>query len=154
MTTFYLEKVTVPFICYWEHAKPPLRVYNGSAGYDLFASEQKIIIPSERALVRVDLQFAIPEGYYGSMVGRSDLANKLDTVAFPGTIDSDYKGVVCVILSNLSSDTYHVEIGNRIAHMIIKKCCDVRFVECSNLEFEKFFNTERDTGGFGCSLGF
>ena len=111
-------------------------MYNGSAGYDLFASVQKIIRPSGRALVRVDLQFAIPEGNYGSIVARSSLANKLGIVAFPGTIDSDYRGVVCVILFNLSSDTYRVEIGNRIAQMIIKKCCDVHFVECSDVEFE------------------
>ena len=115
---------------------------------------EKIIRPSERALVRVDFQFVIPEGYYGSIVGRSGLANKLGIVAFPGTIDSDYRGVVCVILFNLSRDTYRVEIGNRFAQMIIKKCCDVYFVECSNLEFEKFCNTERDTGSFGSSLGF
>ena len=104
--------------------------------------------------MRVDLQLAIPEGYDGTIVRRSGLANKLGIVAFPGTIDSDYRGVVCVILFNLSSDTYRVEIGNRIAEMIIKKCCDEHFVECSNLEFEKFCNTERDTGGFGSSLGF
>ena len=120
----------------------------------MLANEQKIIRSSERALVRVDLQSAIPEGYYGSIVGRSGLANKLGIVAFPGTIDSDYRGAVCVIRFNISRDTYHVEIGNRIAQMIIKKCWDMRFVECSNPEFEKFYNTKRDTGGFGSSLGF
>ena len=131
-----------------------MKVYNGSAGYDLFASEHKILKPSRRGLLIVDLNLAIPEGYYGSIVGRSGLANKHGIVAFPGTIDSDYRGVLCVILFNLSGDTYLVERGNRIAQIIIQKYCTVHFVECSDAEFEKFCNTERDTGGFGSSLGF
>ena len=120
-----------------------MKVYNGSAGYDLFANERKILEPSGRALVRVDLNLAIPEGYYGSIVGRSGLANKQGIVAFPGTIDSDYRGVLCVILFNLSGDTYLVERGNRIAQIIIQKSCTVHFVECSDAEFNKFCNTER-----------
>ena len=131
-----------------------MRVYNGSAGYDLFANERKIIKPSGRALVRVDLNLAIPEGYYGSIVGRSGLANTHGIVAFPGAIDCDYRGVLCVILFNLSGDTYLVEIGSRIAQIIIQKYCTVHFVECSDAEFDKNCNTERDTGGFGSSLGF
>ena len=126
-----------------------MKVYNGSAGYDLFANEQKILKPSGRALVRVDLNLAIPEGYYGSIVGRSGIANKHGIVAFPGTTDSDYRDVLCVVLFNLSGDTYLVERGNRIAQIIIQKCCTVHFVECSDVEFDKFCNTERDIGGFG-----
>ena len=139
---------------YWDSARPPVRVYNGSAGYDLFANEQKIIKLSGRASVRVDLNLTIPEGYYGSIVERSGLANKHCIVAFPGTIDSDYRGVLCVILFNLSDDTYLVERGNRIAQVILQMYCTVHFVECSDAEFDKFCNIERDTGGFGSSLGF
>ena len=131
-----------------------MRVYNGSAGYDLFANERKIIKPSGRALVRVDLNLAIPEDYYGSIVGRSGLANKHGIVAFPGTIDSDYRVVLCVILFNVSGDTYLTQKDNRTAQIIIQIYCTVHFVECSDAEFDKFCNTERDTGGFGFSLGF
>ena len=120
----------------------------------MFANERKILKPSGRALVRVDLNLAIPEGYYGSIVVCSGLANKYGIVAFPGTIHSDYRGVLCVILFNFSDDTYLVERGNRIAQIIIQKYCTVHFVECSQAEFDKFCNTERDTGGFDSSLGF
>ena len=122
-----------------------MRVYNGSAGYDLFANERKILKPNGRALVRVDLNL---------IVGRSGLANKHGIVAFQATIDSDYRGALCGILFNLSGDTYLVERGNPIAQIIIQMYCTVHFVECSDAEFDKFFNTERDTGGFGSSLGF
>ena len=118
------------------------------------ASEPKTIEPGKRALLRVDLQMAIPKGYYGNLVGRSGLANSHGAVAFPGTIDSDYTGVVCVILFNLSDVAYPVKRGYHIAQVIIRKCYNVHFVECEEAEFEKFWDTERGTDGFGSSLCF
>ena len=57
-------------------------------------------------------------------------------------------------LFNLSDDYYKVEIGNRIAQIIIRKCCDVDFIECNPLDFEQYCHTERGTDGFGSSSGF
>ena len=97
---------------------------------------------------------AIPKGYYGAIVGRSGLANRLGIVAFPETVDAGYRGVVGVKLFNFSDECYKVEIGNRIAQIIIQKCYNVHFVECSAVEFEKCCDTERGRNGFGSSLGF
>ena len=80
------------------YARAPTKAYPGSAGYDLYSSECRVLTAGERALIRVDLQMAIPEEYYGSIVGRSGLANSRGVVAFPGTTDSDYRGIACVIL--------------------------------------------------------
>ena len=86
------------------HTKTPRKAYPGSVGYDLYAGECRVLRAGERVLIRVDLQMAIPEGYYGSIVGRSGLANNGGVVAFPRTIDSDYRGIACVILFDLGHD--------------------------------------------------
>ena len=120
----------------------------------MYASECKVLRAGERALIRVDLQMAIPDDNYGSVVGRLGLANSRGVVAFLGTIDAGYRGIICVILFNFSNDCYKVEKGNRIVQLIIRKCYDVDFVLCDDVEFGKYFNTERGTDGFGSSLGF
>ena len=145
----------VPYKRYCEaYARRPEKAFPDSAGYDLYATESRVLRTGERALVRVDLQMAIPKEYYGAIVGRSGLANKLGIVAFPGTVDAGYRGIVGVILFNLSGDFYKVEIGNHIAQMIIQKCCNTYFVECSSVEFGKYCDTKRGTDNFGTSLGF
>ena len=96
----------------------------------------------------------MPKGYYGSIVGRSGLGNTKGIVVFPGTVDAGYTGIVGAILSNLSDDCYKVEIGNRIAQIIIRKCCNINFIECNPLDFEQYCHTERGNDGFGSSSGF
>ena len=97
---------------------------------------------------------AIPKCYYGSICGRSGLANARGVVAFPGVVDSDYRGIVCVILFNFSDSCYKVEKRSRIAQMLSKKCYDVDFVVCNDKEFGKYCNTDRETDDFGSSSGF
>ena len=76
----------------------------------------------ERVLIKVKLSFVIPIGFYGKIVGRSSLANVHGIGAFNGTVDTDYRRTVCVVLLNLSDNEYIVEIGNLIAQLIIEKC--------------------------------
>ena len=129
MTTLFLEKIVVPYKRYCEaYARCPTKAYPNSAVYDVYTSESKMLRAGQRALVRVDLQTAIPKGYYGSICGRSGLANTRGVVAFPGIADSDYRGIVCVLLFNFSDTCYKVEKGRRIAQMLIKKCYVVDFV--------------------------
>ena len=155
LITLCLEKITVLHKRYCEaYAKRPTKAYADSAGYDLYAAQTKLLRRGERGLVRLDLQFAIPKGYYGSIVGRSGLANTKSIIVFPGTVDAGYRGIVGVIHFNLSDDCYKVEIGNHIAQIIIRKCCDVNFIECSPLDFEQYCHNERGTDGFGSSSGF
>ena len=123
----------------------PIRILQG---INVYASDSKMLRAGQRALVRVDLQMAIPIGYYGSLCGRSGLANTRGVVAFPGVVDSGYRGIVCVILFNFSDTCYKVEKGSRIAQMLIKKCYNVDFVLCNDEEFGKYCDTDRGTDGF------
>ena len=132
----------------------PRKVFPDSAGCDLYTIESRLLGAGESALVRVDIQMAIPEGYYGVIAGRSGLANRFGVVCFPGTVDAGYRGIVCAILFNFGIECYKVEIGNPIAQIIIQKCCTMNFFECSSVEFGKYCDTERGTDGFGSSLGF
>ena len=95
------------------------------------------------------MSFAIPTGFQGKIVGQSGLANKHGIVAFNGTLDAGYWGTVCVVLFNISDNKYIVEIGNRIAQLIIEKCYDGKFVE-----YNEFTDTECSVGCFGSYLSF
>ena len=114
-----------------------------------YAAESKSLKPRDWVLIKLQLSFAIPTGFYGKIVGRSGLENVHGIVAFNGTADADYRGTVFVVLFNLSDNDYIVEIGNRVVQLIIKKCYDVKFVEYNELP-----KTQRFVGGFGSSLGF
>ena len=115
-----MKKATIECKTFSSNAHVSKRTYQGSAGYDLFAAETKVLKPWGRALIKLDLGIAIPGGYYGWIVGRSGFANTRGIIVHNGTIDSDYRGVVCVVLFNLSNEKDLVEVGNRIAQLIIE----------------------------------
>ena len=123
-----------------------MKAYINSAGYDLFADKSIELLPSSRAVISTGLQTQIPKGYYGQISTRSGLALKNGLVAFNGTVDSGYLGVVYVLLFNFSSEKFFVEKGNRIAQMIFKKCENVYF-SFGNL----CFDSERGVKCFGSS---
>ena len=91
---------------------------------------------------------AILVGYYGRIIGRSGFTNVHGITIYNGTIDSEYRGKVCVVLFNLSNEEYVVETGNRIAQLIIERCFTPKFVEVSKFTEEK---TKREEKGFGSS---
>lgn len=128
----------------------PLPKYktDGSAGMDLqaFISAPMVIKPLERALVPTGLFMAIPEGYEGQIRGRSGLAlNHGITLANGiGTIDSDYRGEIKVILINLGTENFTIKNGDRIAQFIVNKYERIEFMEVTSLE-----ETLRGKGGFG-----
>ena len=149
MTILFLENALV--VKLWSSSdtvcKIPLKAYENSAGYDLFADETVKVLANSRTVVSTDLQMEIPKGYYAEICSRSGLALKNGVVAFKGIIDSGYLGVICVILFNHSTKDYLVEKGNRIAQMIFKKCEDVSF----SVEKIDLTVTERGIKGFGSS---
>lgn len=123
----------------------------GSAGVDLRAyiigDEYPIVIhPNQKALIHTGLYMAIPEGYEGQVRPRSGLAinNGITVLNTPGTIDSDYRGEICVILVNLSDEDFAVKNGDRIAQMVFKQVERAIFAEVKELD-----ETERGDGGFG-----
>lgn len=128
----------------------PLPEYKtkGAAGVDLKANiEEEIVLkPLERKLIPTGLYVEIPEGYEGQVRPRSGLAIKhgVTVLNAPGTIDSDYRGEICVILINLGNEDFVINPGDRIAQFVLNK------YECIDFELiDKLSDTERGKGGFG-----
>ena len=123
---------------------------SGAAGADLRANlpdrGQILLEPGARALVPTGLRMAIPAGYEVQIRPRSGLALKhgVTLTNAPGTIDSDYRGPVGVILSNLGADAIAVTHGMRIAQMVVAPVVRASFVQQALLD-----DTSRSTGGFG-----
>ena len=121
-----------------------------SAGMDLRANldEPMTLAPLGRALVPTGLYMAIPEGYEAQVRPRSGLAIKkgITVLNSPGTVDADYRGEVCVILVNLSNESFVINDGERIAQMVIAKHEQPELIEVEVLD-----ETERGAGGFGHS---
>ena len=124
----------------------PKKMYVDSAGHDLFANESIKVCAGSRALVTVDLRMAIPKGFFGRISPRSGLAVNHGIVAFNGTIDAGYRGIIYVLLFNFSKDDNIAEKGNRVAQIIFQKYENVCFLE-DTLDF----TSERGVKAFGSS---
>ncbi len=128
----------------------PLPSYasTGSAGMDLLAAiEQDIVLkPLERKAIPTGICIELPEGYEAQVRPRSGLAlkNGLSVPNSPGTIDSDYRGEVCVILINLSAQEIVISRGMKIAQMII-----AQYSQATWQVVDELSETERGAGGFG-----
>jgi len=128
----------------------PLPKYEtkGSAGMDLLAAidENIIIKPGEIKLVKTGISIALEEGFEAQVRPRSGLAlkNGITVLNTPGTVDSDYRGEVCVILINHSQVDFVITRGMRIAQMVIAKYEQAKIKEVLDLD-----ETIRGSGGFG-----
>ena len=120
----------------------------GSAGMDVRANiKEPITLKSlERILVPTGLKVAIPEGYEIQVRPRSGLAIKhgITMLNTPGTVDSDYRGELKVIVVNLSNEAYTIVPNERIGQFVLNKIEQIEFVEVEELD-----STERGEGGFG-----
>ncbi len=129
---------------------PPAYETAGSAGMDLRAAvpgdKPVVLEPGQRALVRTGLRIALEPGFEAQVRPRSGLALKhgITCLNSPGTVDSDYRGEVGVILVNLGQEPFTVRRGERIAQMVIARHERVQVVEVEALD-----ETERGSGGFG-----
>ena len=128
----------------------PLPAYEsqGAAGLDLRAAEACEIPSGGRALVPTGLSIALPQGFEGQVRPRSGLAAKhgVTVLNAPGTIDSDYRGEVKVILVNFGDQSFRIARGDRIAQLIVAPVTRVGIAEVENLD-----ETRRGSGGFGSS---
>lgn len=119
-----------------------------SAGMDLRANiEDPITLrPLERCIVPTGLYIALPEGYEAQVRPRSGLALKhgITVLNSPGTIDSDYRGEIGVLLINLSDTPFVINAGERIAQMVV-----TRHEQAELIEVEELDDTERGAGGYG-----
>lgn len=138
-------KVLIPIVLDQESQLPVYKT-PGSAGMDLHSIEQVTLEPLERKLVKTGLKIALPEGYEAQIRPRSGLALKrgIALVNSPGTIDSDYRGEIGIILINLGQSVVSLEKGERIAQMVICPITQAKWQECNTLD-----ETSRGSGGFG-----
>ena len=120
----------------------------GAAGADVcaFLSAPVTLQPGERAMIPTGLAFAIPTDYEVQVRPRSGLAakNGVTVLNTPGTIDSDYRGEVKVILINLGTEPFTINNGDRIAQLIVAPVTGGAFTPVASLD-----ETERGSGGFG-----
>ena len=130
--------------------KIPLPKYetDGSSGMDLSAylKNDLVIAPNEKKMIPTGLIAAVPKGYEIQIRPRSGLAakNSITVLNTPGTIDSDYRGEIKVILFNHGKENFKIENNMRIAQMVV---CPVTTAEVC--EVDKLDETERGKGGFG-----
>ncbi|KAI0034102.1 dUTPase-like protein [Vararia minispora EC-137] len=129
-------------------ARLPTRGSALAAGYDLYSAEEKIVPARGKALVDTQISIAVPTGTYGRVAPRSGLASKFMIDAGAGVIDADYRGVVYVLLFNLSDKDFFIKEGDRIAQLIIEKIETPEVLEVDDLD-----STARGAGGFGSTGG-
>lgn len=128
----------------------PLPKYatEGSAGIDLLAAidGEITIAPMSRSIVPTGIAIALQQGHEAQIRPRSGLAakNGITVLNTPGTIDSDYRGEIKVILANLSNETFVITRGMRVAQMVIARYEHVTLQEVDSLD-----ETVRGSGGFG-----
>jgi len=139
------REISIPVVVD-DGAKLPQYQTEGSAGMDLVSTEPVELAPGERKLVGTGIRVAIPAGFEGQVRPRSGLAVRhgISMVNTPGTIDSDYRGELKVLLINLGDSVVKLGQGERVAQLVI---CPV--MRADWLVVESLDDTERGGGGFG-----
>ncbi len=129
-----------------QNAQIPAYQTKEAAGFDLHSVEDTIINPGERKLIGTGLAFEIERGYEIQIRPRSGFAFKhgITVLNSPGTIDSDYRGEIKVLLINLGSEPFEIKCGERIAQAVVAPVIQAEIEEVENLS-----DTERGSGGFG-----
>ncbi|MGZ4186519.1 MAG: dUTP diphosphatase [Solirubrobacteraceae bacterium] len=125
----------------------PTRAYVGDAGLDLYALDDGVLGPGERASVRTGIAIEIPEGQAGLVLPRSGLARRhgISVVNAPGLIDAGYRGEIEVLLLNTDRlSSFSIEAGDRIAQLVIVSVQTPQVLEVDELAL-----SERGSGGFG-----
>ncbi|KDQ29052.1 hypothetical protein PLEOSDRAFT_1103085 [Pleurotus ostreatus PC15] len=135
-----------------EKARLPTRGSALAAGYDLYRhavrAEKKTIPAHGKALIDTQISIAVPVGTYGRVAPRSGLASKFMIDTGAGVIDADYRGIVFVLLFNLSDKDFEVQEGDRVAQLILERVYTPDVMEVQDLE-----ETLRGAGGFGSTGG-
>ena len=143
-----MTPITIPLLRLQHGADLPLPAYatDGAAGMDVVSAEELTLSPGARHAVATGFAMAIPEGYEVQVRPRSGLALKhgITCLNTPGTIDSDYRGEVKVILANLGTDPFEIKRGDRIAQLVPAPVLRAALQEVASLDA-----TERGSGGFG-----
>lgn len=141
-----MQNVQVRFRKLHKDAKAPYKASKGAACFDIYSNHSILIPPNSFEMIGTGFAVEIPEGYEIKIYSRSGHASKEVNLAnCVGIVDSDYRGEVCVLLRNNSSENYFpVAIGERIAQIQLCEVIPTEFIEVNELT-----QTERGDGGFG-----
>ncbi|XP_062404843.1 deoxyuridine 5'-triphosphate nucleotidohydrolase, mitochondrial isoform X1 [Sardina pilchardus] len=139
-----ISKPVLKFAKLTENATVPTRGSAKAAGYDLYSAYDYTVGPMDKAIVKTDIQIAIPHGCYGRVAPRSGLAAKHFIDVGAGVVDEDYRGNVGVVLFNFNKESFEVKKGDRIAQLICERICYPDLLELETLD-----ETQRGEGGFG-----
>lgn len=141
-------EIEIEVLSHYGDLELPCYQTEGAAGFDFRAAveEPMTIEPGERVLVPSGLKMAVPAGYELQVRPRSGLAVKhgITVLNSPGTVDSDYRGEICIALINLGRESLTVERGMRIAQGVVAPCVQGNFRAVAALD-----DTARSGGGFG-----
>ena len=124
----------------------PAYATEGAAGMDVLSAEDLVLEPGMRHAVATGLSMAIPQGYEIQVRPRSGLAFKFGVTVpnTPGTIDSDYRGELKVLMINHGSDPFPIKRGERVAQLVLAPVTQAAWIEVDDLD-----ETARGSGGFG-----
>ncbi|VDN59969.1 unnamed protein product [Dracunculus medinensis] len=139
-----IKRVPVNIVKLTPDARTPTYGSRWAAGADLYSAQDCVVPAKGKYCVSTDLQLEIPQGYYGRVAPRSGLALKNFIDVGAGVIDSDYRGILKVLLFNFDSDDFQVRKGDRIAQIIIERIAHGEFIEVNRL-----IETDRNMSGFG-----
>jgi dUTP pyrophosphatase len=129
-------------------ARKPKKAHPDDAAFDVFSAQAGTIPPKGRMEFRTGIAMQLPLGFYGKFASRSGLAMKHDIHCFHGTIDNGYRGEMVVLLFNYGEQPFRVEIGDRIAQLVI-----LPYAQIDGEVVEELDQTERGTNGFGSTGG-
>lgn len=129
-----------------DKARLPEYAHEGDAGLDLYSTSEAVLQPGESRLISTGISIQLPPGTEAQIRPRSGLAlkNQVTLLNTPGTIDAGYRGEIGVIMINHGKLPFKVEVGMKIAQMVIKPVLAVRVEEVNELD-----KSTRGTGGFG-----
>ena len=143
-----IVRIAIRYLKHHEGLPPIERQTPGASGFDIHAAcaGEIRVSPGETALVPAGFQLSIPEGFEAQVRPRSGLAlkSRIGLLNAPGTVDSDYRGEIGVILHNFGETAFVVRRGDRIAQLVVSRLPRVELVEEDALD-----ETERGSGGFG-----
>lgn len=126
------------------NAKMPTRGSDGSAGFDLYAVANGVVMPGAHVMIPTGIAVAISRGHYGRIAPRSGLAVKYGINVHAGVIDPDYRGELSVALINHGNQMWQYWVGDRIAQLVIEKCYEGPLAQVDDLDA-----TVRGAAGFG-----
>lgn len=144
MRVCFRIEMTIPIKKLSATATIPRYIHPHDAGMDLYSCETLTIGSGERKLIPTGIAMAIPSGYVGLIWDKSGIATNHGLKTMAGVIDSGYRGEIKILVHNLSSESYTVQAGEKIAQMLIQPVEQKKIIEVEELD-----ETSRGAGGFG-----